>query len=111
MPIIIGAPANPYPDPVISAVASVVSSVEGIAEAHMPQWCSPAEMKEAEQVLVVVCAEGLRPESLVEPLLDQLTQALPDGPQLLVIPMRGSDSLLRTVGLHGYCQTSFLSNF
>ena len=95
--VLVGAPSSPLPDSVVAKVTSVVSRVEGIAEAHMPQWFSPKDMKAAQQVLVIVSARGLDPVSLVKPVLENLAEALPEGPELLVIPMSGRDGLLNTV--------------
>jgi len=94
---IIGAPAKPYPQQVVHAVLRAVQSVEGIAEAHMPQWFEAGLTEGAEQVLVVVLGRDAAVSEVVPPLLKALNQQLPLGPSLVVIPITGADGDLGTI--------------
>ncbi len=94
---VIGAPAKPYPQSIIDSVTSAVGSVNGIAEAHMPQWFQEGLTQGSEQVLVVVLGKGWTKEQVAPPLIEAMEQALPDGPNILVIPLTGRDGALSTV--------------
>ena len=94
---IIGKPAKPYDARIVDAVMRALQSVDGIAEAHMPQWCEDGLTNGAEQVVVIVLAKGRSEEEIAPILIGELGKQLPNGPLLLVIPIRGSSSDLTTV--------------
>src|SRR5688500_10972661 len=94
---VIGRPASPFPESVVAAVTDAVSLVEGVAEAHFPQMFIASQMQAPEQTLIVVLGEGRDERAVVGQVLARIKQRLPDGPDFPVMPMTGSDGLLRTV--------------
>ena len=76
---IIGAPATPHPQSVVDAVRRAVESVQGIGEAHMPQWFERGVTDGAEQVLVVALGRDYTADDVMPRVLDALKRELPDG--------------------------------
>ena len=94
---VIGRPASPFPEPVVTAVTDAVSRVEGVAEAHFPQMFIASRMQAPEQTSIIVLGEGRNERAVIGEVLARIKQRLPDGPEFPVMPMTGGDALLRTV--------------
>ncbi len=86
-----GAPANPMPPNIATAISQAVAQVSGILEAHLPQ-CFVEGDKEARQVLVVVIRNRGDHPRIAEELMGKLRGALPAGQFIAILPL-GSDSV------------------
>ena len=95
--LILGAPANPMPDDIIAAIAEIVSSVDGLLEAHLPQYFAPDAMEAPAQVLVLVLAPGADPRSVVEAVGRGVGSVLPEGMPLDIWPLSTRSALLKDV--------------
>jgi hypothetical protein len=94
--VYIGAPAQPLPEPVVSGLRSLVSSVTGLAEAHLPQvYFEGAEA--ASQVLVLVPLSRSQTQEVVDAVGSRLPSVLPSGVALDVLPLHARDLLLGPV--------------
>lgn len=95
--VMLGAPAQPLDASVVSTVGDLVSSIEGIAEAHLPQCFILGLMDAPEQVLVVVLEAGADRVDVLNQIGAGLPRVLPRGPDLQVWPVSEDDGLIGTV--------------
>ncbi|MCA1788823.1 MAG: enhanced serine sensitivity protein SseB C-terminal domain-containing protein [Thioalkalivibrio sp.] len=95
--IFLGAPASPMPQERVAQLSSLVAATPGILEAHLPQCFIPGSMESPAQVLFVVVAPGSSPAEIGEQLGRGLTEMLPSGEHLDVMPLDGSHQLLSSV--------------
>src|SRR5262245_46426915 len=94
--VYIGAPAQPLPENIVSALRSAVSSAPGLAEAHLPQvYFESAEA--ASQVLVLVPLSRSQAQAVVDAVGSQLSSALPAGVTLDVWLLSARDFMLEAV--------------
>lgn len=94
--VYIGAPAQPFPEPIVSALRSVVGGVSGLAEAHLPQvYFEGAET--ASQVLVLVPLKRSHTQAVLDAVGSRLHSVLPSGVTLDILPLTASDPLLEPV--------------
>ena len=94
--VYIGAPAQPLPENIVSGLRSAMSSVVGLAEAHLPQvYFEGAEA--AGQVLVLVPLSRSQTQPVLDAVGSQLARLLPVGVALDVLPMQAADPLLEPV--------------
>ena len=94
--ILIGAPANPMPRAKSDAIAELIASIGGIAEAHLPQ-CFIAGMEQASQVLVIVIDAGSDQNAIVRSIGEGLARIFPSGESLDFLPLAPSDPLMQNV--------------
>ncbi|UCE48489.1 MAG: hypothetical protein JSW47_23215 [Phycisphaerales bacterium] len=102
-PILLGAPAKPMDPSISDALAELISPIEGIVEAHLPQCYVPSKMKEPAQILVVVVDEMVEGNTVLEQIDQGLSRILPSGQSLDVWPMGKDNSLLDSIRAKG-CQ-------
>ena len=95
--VILGRPAQPYSDEIISSVSRAVGSVDGVAEAHFPQMFTVGQMEKPEQTLIVVLGKDRDEREVMQGVVTLVRRELPDGPDVLMVPMTGRDGLLSTV--------------
>jgi len=101
--VMLGAPAKPM-DPLISnALGELVSSIEGIVEAHLPQCFVLGIMDKPAQILVVVIDQTVERKIVFEQIGQGLSRILPSGQSLDVWPMDKENSLLGDIRTAG-CQ-------
>jgi hypothetical protein len=94
--VYIGAPAQPLPETIVGGLRSVVSSVAGLAEAHLPQvYFEGAEA--ASQVLVLVPLSRSQTQAVLDAVGSRLQSVLPSGVALDILPLAASDPLLEPV--------------
>jgi hypothetical protein len=94
--VYIGAPAQALPENIVSGLRSIVISVAGLAEAHLPQvYFEGAEA--ASQVLVLVPLSRSQTQSVVDSVGARLPSILPSGLMLEVLPLAANDPLLEPV--------------
>ena len=94
---VIGEPVDPYSSEIISAVTRVVDAAPNVVEAHMPQLFMPPEVEEPEQVLVVVHSGDINEESIISEVAQIFEEALPEGPNVLIIPVPLNDDFIDSV--------------
>jgi hypothetical protein len=99
--IFIGAPAKPMPREVSAAIAEVVASTPGIAEAHLPQFFAPGVLEQPAQVLVIATSPNASVDAVVSVLGAGLANALPPGHHLDVWPQILGSQLLNEVRAAG----------
>ena len=99
--ILIGAPAEPMPRAQSAAVADMLSKIDSVTEAHLPQCFMPGAMSEPAQVLVLVHKRGVDVETLMHEVGCQLGQMLPEGQRLDVWPVPEGSAVLRDVRAAG----------
>ena len=90
----IGAPRDPVSLEMVDRVVDVISSTPGICEAHLPLIYAQGLTPIPELVLVLVCAEGTTPQSLMG-AVDSGLRARDAG--LTVWPMELDDDFLPAV--------------
>ena len=96
--VFLGRPKKPMDSSRSDALAGVVSSVDAILEAHIPQCFIPnVTLPEGEQVLIFVVRQNADPSKALNELGDRIKEKMPPGYDVLAIPMTPNDSLLQTV--------------
>ena len=96
--VLLGRPAAPMNESLVSSIAAVVRSVPGIVESHLPQCYIAEVMKSPAQVLVVVIDDGVADAgSILGQLKEGLAGLALPGHQLDVLPMLTGDQLLPAV--------------
>jgi hypothetical protein len=95
--VLIGAPAEPMPRERASALAEMVSQIDGIQEAHLPQCFAVGVMTSPAQVLALVLAPGAEEPAVLAEVGAALAAILPQGQHLDVWPMAPGDGLLENV--------------
>jgi hypothetical protein len=94
--VYIGPPAQPLPETIISDLRSLVSTVAGLAEAHLPQvYFEGAEA--ASQVLVLVPLNRSQSQTVLDAVGSGLQSVVPHGVTLDVLSLAASDPLLEPV--------------
>ncbi len=96
-PIMLGSPARPMAEDVLQSIGTMLLSVGGVLEAHVPQCFAMDVMERPAQVLVVVIESDASAEAVMDEVLLGLTAILPDDIQLDVWSMDPQHSLLATV--------------
>lgn len=96
-PIMLGTPAVPMAEDLLQSIGTMLLSVGGVREAHLPQCFAMDVMERPAQVLVVVIEPDASSETVIDEVLLGLTAVLPDDIQLDVWSMEPEHSLLATI--------------
>ena len=96
-PIMLGVPAVPLAEDLLQSIGTMLLSVGGVREAHVPQCFAMGVMERPAQVLVVVIESDAPSEAVIDEILLGLTAILPDGIHLDLWSMDAQHSLLATV--------------
>ncbi len=96
-PIMLGTPARPLAEALQEAIGTMLLSMGGVLEAHVPQCFAIGVMAQPVQVLVVVIDTGASSEEVVDEILLGLTELLPEDLQLDVWPLEREHSLLASI--------------
>ena len=98
----IGAPQDPQLTPKAkSALASAVSEVRGIQEAHVPQCLIPGVSERPAQVLVLILEPTANADTVMKALGPQLRTVVPSGVVLDVWPISLSNEMVLAVRAAG----------
>jgi len=111
--VLLGAPAQPMPKSISDAIAQLVSAVDAVTEAHLPQCFVVDVMEKPAQILVVLIAPGSNAESVFHEIGEGLRGILSDGEFLDVWPVQSGNSMLsdvRGAGCEIYASTTGKSN-
>ena len=92
--ILIGAPAHPMPKARSHEIAQMVAGINGILEAHLPQFFIVGVSERPAQVLFVSLDESANKDSVLGRIGDGLIRVLPKGEYLDVWPIDHNDSIL-----------------
>jgi len=92
--VMLGAPAKPMNPLISDALGELISSIEGIVEAHLPQCFALGIMDKPTQILVVVLDQTVERKIVFEHIGGGLSRILPSGQSLDVWPMNEENSLL-----------------
>ena len=95
--IMLGMPASPLVDVLQQAIGTMLSSVDGVLEAHMPECFAMGVMAQPAQVLVVVIKSTVSSEEIVDEILLGLSALTLEDLELDVLPITQEHSLLATV--------------
>ncbi len=93
----LGTPARPLAEALQEAIGTMLLSMGGVLEAHVPQCFAIGVMAQPVQVLVVVIDTGASSEEVVDEILLGLTELLPEDLQLDVWPLEREHSLLASI--------------
>lgn len=93
----LGTPARPMEEALLQSIGTMLLSVGGVREAHLPQCFAMTVMERPAQVLVVVIESDASSEAVIDEVLLGLTAVLPDGIHLDLWSMDPQHSLLATV--------------
>jgi hypothetical protein len=96
-PIMLGTPAKPMAESLLQSIGTMLLSVKGVLEAHVPQCFAIGVMERPTQVLVVVIEAGVSSEEVLDEVLLGLTAVLPEETPLDVWSMDPEHSLLASV--------------
>lgn len=96
-PIMLGTPAVPMAEDLLQSIGTMLLSMGGVREAHLPQCFAVGVMDQPVQVLVVVLEASASSEEVVDEILLGLTELLPEDVQLDVWSMDTQHSLLASV--------------
>jgi len=96
-PIMLGTPAAPMAEDLLQSIGTMLLSIDGVREAHIPQCYAVGVMEQPAQVLVVVIESTTPSEEVMDEILLGLSALSPDDIQLNVWPMEPEHSLLATV--------------
>jgi hypothetical protein len=94
--MLIGAPSKPMSRERSDAISRLVSSIEGIVEAHLPQ-CFAVGMEKPGQILVVAIDPATDQRSVLKYLDDGLSRIIPPNEYLDVWPLAPNNELLNKV--------------
>ncbi len=98
-PLMIGAPAHPMDPSIFAAIANLIASIDGVAEAHLPQLFAVGVMDRPAQVLVLL----LRAHASIAAIRTRLEEGLSEiiGPDrhLHLLPMLPDNPLLDDIRL------------
>src|SRR3989338_4474640 len=94
-PIMLGVPARPMEEALLQSIGTMLLSVEGVVEAHLPECFAMGIMAQPAQVLVVVITPASSSEEVADEILLGLS-ALADL-ELDVLPINPEHSLLASV--------------
>ena len=87
----------PLEEALLQSIGTMLLSVEGVVEAHLPECFAMDIMERPAQVLVVVIESTASSEDVVDEVLLGLATVLPEDTQLGVWSMDAQHSLLATV--------------
>ncbi len=104
-PLMIGAPAHPMDRDTSTAIANLTASIDGIAEAHLPQLFAVGVMVRPAQVLVLVLRPSAKPDTIRAQLEQGLATILGRQAQLDIWLVLPDNPLLDDVRL-AYCRVS-----
>lgn len=93
----LGTPSRPLEEALLQSIGTMLLSVGGVREAHLPQCFAVDIMERPAQVLVVVIESDASPENVMDEVLLGLTAVLPDDIHLDVWSMDPQHSLLASV--------------
>ena len=99
-----GAPAKPMPEERSRAVAQLVASTPGIAEAYLPQCYAVGFVDPPAQVLVVTLTPGADLATVMQSLGTGVSRIFPPGEHLNILPRldRGTLQTIRASGTQIY---------
>ena len=100
-PIMLGTPARPMAESLQESIGTMLLSVNGVLEAHVPQCFAIGVMDQPVQVLVVVIEASASSEEVVDEILLGLTGLLPEDIPLDVWPLEQGHSLLASIQATG----------
>jgi hypothetical protein len=103
--LFIGTPAHPMDPQLSAAIASITSSIDGIAEAHLPQMYALGAMEQPAQVLVLVPQPGANLDQVLIDLSKGLDAIQKGHVDLDIWPINASNPILDSVRSAG-CQLS-----
>ncbi len=98
-PLMIGTPAHPMDRETSTAIANLTASIDGIAEAHLPQLFTVGVMDRPAQVLVLVLRPSANPHTIRAQLEHGLATVLGRQAQLDVWPVLPDNPFLDDVRL------------
>lgn len=93
----LGMPASPLVDALQQAIGTMLSSVDGVLEAHLPECFAMGIMAQPAQVLVVVIKSTASSEEVVDEILLGLSALTLEDLELDVLPINPEHALLATV--------------
>jgi hypothetical protein len=77
--VFIGRPASPLPSDLQERIARIVSGLDAVGEAHLPQCFVPVLMKVPRSVLVLIGRSDHDVEEVVDRTVELLAPELPAG--------------------------------
>jgi hypothetical protein len=96
--LLIGPPTGPQlGEATRSALAAALSSMAGLVEAHVPQLTAAGSNSPPRQVLFLVLEDDVRPDRVTQALEPRLSEILPQGVALDVLPLTLKHELLPAV--------------
>lgn len=96
-PIMLGTPARPMPEVLSQTIGTMLSSVDGVVEAHLPECFAVGIMAQPAQVLVVVINSASSSEEVVDEILLGLSALALEDLEFDVLPISPEHSLLASV--------------
>ena len=95
--VFLGAPAKPMPAANATEIGALADSIEGVAEAHLPQCFVPGIMASPAQVLVLVVEPGVDSDRVLNRVSQGLEAILSEAEYIDVWPMSLQSTLLADV--------------
>lgn len=96
-PIMLGTPARPMAEALAQTIGTMLLSVDGVVEAHLPECFAVGIMAQPSQVLVVVINSTASSEEVVDEILLGLSALALEDLELDVLPINPGHSLLASV--------------
>lgn len=93
----VGAPAQPMAAEKFEAIRALLSGLQEVEEAHLPQMFAPGAMQAPGQVLVAVFKDGSDAAAVMEKLDLELKKLLPEAEYLDIFPVSKDHILLEPV--------------
>lgn len=95
--VFLGAPAKPMPTAKAKVIGALADSIEGIAEAHLPQCFVSGIMANPAQVLVLVIEPGVDSDDVLNRVSHGLEAILSEAGEIDVWPISFQSPLLADV--------------
>ena len=92
--VFLGKPAKPMDESLVRAISALVSDIEGVLEAHLPQCYVAGVVDPPAQVLIMVIRSQQEAETVLYKIGVGLESILPPGVHLDVLPVSPSHPLL-----------------
>ncbi len=96
-PIMLGTPARPLAEALQQSIGTMLLSVNGVVEAHLPECFAIGIMAQPAKVLVVVLNSTAPSEEVVDEILLGLSALALEDLELDVLPIGPEHSLLASV--------------
>ena len=96
-PIMLGVPARSLEEALLQSIGTMLLSVDGVVEAHLPECFAMGIMAQPAQVLVVVINSASSSEEVVDEILLGLSALALEDLDLDVLPINPEHSLLASV--------------